>query len=811
MPIASPVKPIAPVASSTVRAFAYLRVSSEGQVRTDYSDDGLSIDAQREGAEEKAAQLEAQIVREFSDPGRSAYVDLHKRTGFLTMLDELKRRNEHASTRVEYVIVWALNRWARNQRDHWQTRELVRQAGAKLISITEPMIGDDSAAAFLYESMIATQNQFQSMQTSENVKRGLRQKASVGGTYGPAPIGYLNSVDELPDGRRVAIVTIDPDRGPLITFAFQLYASGEYSIAQLAAELERLGLRSRPSAKRVSKPLYKAIVQRVLRNPYYVGKLVYRRGSKDEQVFDGRHEPLIDPETFERVQTLLDEKRVAGERPRVRQHYLRGSVFCGECGNRLTFGISTGKNGRGYPYFFCSGRINGTACTQRANIRPELIEAAIERYYATVQMPPARVKRGKAAIRALAAVSQDALNQVRQAKTTLIVKLEARQDKLLDMRFTEKSISAALFKRKQVQLDDEIRMAQQSLAETDERLTIDRQQIEMALELAEDVQAVYRVAPEQTKRGFNQAFFKKLYILAEWDEDHAETVVHISRADLTPPYALLLTEGLFEQAEAEAQAIKAGSPTRNRAGSDKALSSGPVSIYEQMAEGERFELSVDAQRFFETNDLRLLDARSWGMRASVRASWPNHRVLPHRRSLGARHIGRGAALRARPPGRLGRGRGLDHGRELRARRFARERGRLPRTTTTSRVLGYSRFRNGPILRRAGDVAALQLKSVITAYSASSPSTVTSTAAPPASVVTMGGAVAPDAMSRTAWRTSAVGARPALQRMRFSNDGEQYSLGGISCPCPEKARKDIATAISRSLSSPTRRATACRDI
>ena len=113
-------KPIAPIAQATARAFVYLRVSSEGQVRTDYSDDGLSIDAQREGAEEKAVQLEANIVREYSDPGRSAYVDLHKRTGFLEMLDELKRRNEHASTRVEYVVVWALNRWARNQRDHWR-------------------------------------------------------------------------------------------------------------------------------------------------------------------------------------------------------------------------------------------------------------------------------------------------------------------------------------------------------------------------------------------------------------------------------------------------------------------------------------------------------------------------------------------------------------------------------------------------------------------------------------------------------------------------------------------------------------------
>ena len=174
---------------STKRAFAYLRVSSDSQVRTDYSDDGLSINAQREGVRDKALQLEAEIVHEFSDPGKSAYVDLHKRTGFLAMLDELKQHNQDPSTRVDYVIVWALSRWARNTIDHWQTREIIRKAGARLVSISEPMAGEDTAAAFLYESMIATHNQFQSMQTSENVKRGLRQKASVGGTFGPAKLG----------------------------------------------------------------------------------------------------------------------------------------------------------------------------------------------------------------------------------------------------------------------------------------------------------------------------------------------------------------------------------------------------------------------------------------------------------------------------------------------------------------------------------------------------------------------------------------------------------------------------------------------
>ena len=93
----------------TKRAFAYLRVSSDGQVKTDYDPDGLSINAQREAAIDKAEQLEADIAAEFSDPGKSAYVDLHKRTGFLTMLDELKLCNELDATRVHYVIVWSLS------------------------------------------------------------------------------------------------------------------------------------------------------------------------------------------------------------------------------------------------------------------------------------------------------------------------------------------------------------------------------------------------------------------------------------------------------------------------------------------------------------------------------------------------------------------------------------------------------------------------------------------------------------------------------------------------------------------------------
>jgi hypothetical protein len=88
----------------------------------------------------------------------------------------------------------------------------------------------------------------------------------------------------------------------------------------------------------------------------------------------------------------------------------------------------------------------------------------------------------------------------------------------------------------------------------------------MALELADNVAEVYAQADEQTKRGYNQAFFKKLYVIPEWDED-GQRIVRITRAELAEPYALLLAENLAEDVLSEAEAItqrasesQAGSP-----------------------------------------------------------------------------------------------------------------------------------------------------------------------------------------------------------------------------------------------------------
>ena len=580
-------------AVATKRAFAYLRVSSEGQVNTGYSRDGLSIDAQREAAQDKAGQLDAQIVREFSDPGKSAFVDLHKRTDFLEMLDQLKSCNEHTSTRIDYVIVWALNRWARSVKDHFRTHDLVRETGARLISITEPMVGEDTPESFYMEGMFALNNQYESLKTGRNVKNGLLQKAKGGGSYGGRRLGYIKTIEQLPDGRQVSSVIPDPARGHFITSAFQLYATGEYSISQLADELYEFGLRSFATRRYPEGKVGTTGLQRLLRNPYYVGSLVYKRGTTDERVFEGRHEPLIDHDTFDQVQALLSEKRVTGERSQVHQHYLRGSIFCGDCGQRLTYGVSTGRNGLKYPYYFCSSRINGTACSQRTNIRPELIETAIARCYVErpVQLTAEDVKRRTEAIETLVGVSQQAVVQVKQVKTSLIAKLKTQQTRLIRLHAEEgDDVSPDAFRDERSRMQGEIAAAERSLAETDQRLQLDAAMLRMALELAEDVAAVYAAGDEQTKRGLNQAFFDKLYVTPEWDEARQQTTVAITRAELTAPYAVLLADELIPEAMKEVDLIRAAA-TNAESGCSEPLSVGSVSIFFKLAEREGFEPS----------------------------------------------------------------------------------------------------------------------------------------------------------------------------------------------------------------------------
>lgn len=91
----------------------------------------------------------------------------------------------------------------------------------------------------------------------------MSQKARSGGTPGRAPIGYLN-VRAMENGREKRTVIVDEQRAPLISWAFEAYATGEWTVESLGKELTRKGLRTVPTA-RMNEGGINAMIKQTLR------------------------------------------------------------------------------------------------------------------------------------------------------------------------------------------------------------------------------------------------------------------------------------------------------------------------------------------------------------------------------------------------------------------------------------------------------------------------------------------------------------------------------------------------------------------
>jgi site-specific DNA recombinase len=504
----------ATLASSLKRAVIYLRVSSAGQVNTDYDPEGLSIPAQREACKRYAERHGAVVVREYVEPGVSGG-SLLKRAAFRRMIDEIGEQRD-----VDLVIVWSVSRWARNQEDHWVARGLVTKAGAKLVSVKEP-IGEETSHGILLEGVMAAAAAARRIEISEEVKRGIKRKVEVGGTNGLAPIGYLNIREPLPQGGEVRTVIIDPERGPVIVWAYETYATGLYSLSDITILLEARGLTTRPTRRRGPQPLGLSQVHRLLTNPYYAGFVAHKG-----HVYEGRHEALISQELFDQVQAVLVAHRHSGERDRKHQHYLKGTIRCGTCGSQLVYSRNKG-NGGTYEYFVCPRNQRGE-CPQ--GYQPvDLVEAAIEAHYAGVSLSQAEREQIRQAItKDLDEKVATAQQEIARCQSVL-EEIKEQERKLLHMHYEDR-ISGELFDSEQARIRERRKDAEALIA----RLSVRHEDITATLDLAleilgEDLPELYRRADETIRRLINQAIFNALFVCDET----------ITDAELAEPFAAL--------------------------------------------------------------------------------------------------------------------------------------------------------------------------------------------------------------------------------------------------------------------------------
>lgn len=284
------------------QAVLYLRVSTPRQLHTaaDLDEDGNSIATQRVEAMRKVRELGATVAHEFVEPGQSAQT-IHNRTEFKRLLRFL---DEHPE--VKYVVIYMRSRVFRNFTDAAITKRNLLEKGVRLISAKEEF--GEGYMADAMEAITDVMNEVQVRMNGEDVRVKMAHKVEQGGSVGRAKLGYLNVRKDY-GGRLVNTIDVDPERAPLVAWAFEQYATGEYSISQLRSLMEEQGLTTRPSPSRPSNPVSNSRLAGILRDPYYTGVIRYKG-----KLYAGRHEPLISKETFLKVQEILDQRRRQGDR-----------------------------------------------------------------------------------------------------------------------------------------------------------------------------------------------------------------------------------------------------------------------------------------------------------------------------------------------------------------------------------------------------------------------------------------------------------------------------------------------------------------
>lgn len=502
-------------------AVSYLRVSTRGQAeRGGGHDEGFSIPAQREANKKKAMSMGAIVGKEFVDRGASA--KSADRPQLQAMLEYVKENAD----RVDYVIVHKVDRLARNRDDDSDIMRVLRECGVQLVSASESI--DDTPAGMLLHGIMSSIAEFYSQNLATEVKKGMGEKIKGGGTVGRAPIGYQNVryVDEK--GREERTVITDPERAPLIKLAFEEYATGNWTVADLADHLAACGLNTRATPKIPSQPVTLKTLHKVLVNPYYKGIVKYK-GIE----YQGSHEALISEETWDKVQSIL-ASRLNGERSLRHPHFLKGSVYCAYCGERMLVTNVTKKNGTVYPYFYCAGRHSGRRKDCKTHsVLISIVEKEIERIYDSYQLPTDVRLLLESRIQDVIAKEKDKYDKELDGLKGEKAQLENKRKKLLEAHYSD-AIPLDLLKSEQQKIAKELAAIEHELKMHNMTFEQIRNNLKLTLDIVENCGEAYRNASDTIKRLMNQAIFDKFYIISN---DEVELDIEFS---FRPPFDKLL-------------------------------------------------------------------------------------------------------------------------------------------------------------------------------------------------------------------------------------------------------------------------------
>ena len=350
----------------------YCRVST-----TEQAEEGYSIDEQNIKIREYCEREGHEIYNLYEDRGISGK-NITNRPGIRQLLDDATKN------KFDLVVVWKLNRISRKLLDILNIVELLNKHNIAFRSLTENF-ETETPSGKLQLNIMGAIGEFERETIAENVKMGLLARAKEGRWNGGVVLGY--DLVELPNEgkkRKNTRLEINEKEANTVRRIFELYSQG-HGYKAVVNRINKEGHKTKRNGE-----FAVSTVKEILQNPVYIGKIRYnvrqdwskkRRNNINANpiLSDGIHEPIIDVETWNKVQVILKERSKKHNKVYDCEFPLTGILRCPVCGAGMTISRSTAKRKDGTrrinEYYSCGNWKNkGTAVCNSNSIRVELAD-----------------------------------------------------------------------------------------------------------------------------------------------------------------------------------------------------------------------------------------------------------------------------------------------------------------------------------------------------------------------------------------------------------------------------------------------------
>ncbi|WP_312635560.1 recombinase family protein [Oscillibacter sp.] len=386
-------------------AAAYIRVSTEDQTELSPASQLVEI---RKWAAKNGWIIPEEYV--FVDEGISGR-KVTGRGAFRHLIGTAKLKPKP----FDAILLWKFSRFARNRDDAVFYKSVLRkQLHIEVLSISEPIA--EGKLGILMEALIEAMDEYYSINLAEEVKRGMEEKHRRGELQSNPSFGYTVQDNVL--------APKEPE-ATYIKEIFRRFSEGE-GFFHIAKWLNDIGARTHRGNLFENRT-----VEYILRNPVYIGKLrwnpsgITRRDFTDPAIVlaDGKHEPLIDMDTWNIVQSRIAELKATwkyhGRPLGSNKDWISGLIHCSSCGATLIFAKPN--------YWKCNHYVRGRCKTSQHVSTDLLKEAIIRRLQVDLQTSSPiqyEIIRAKD-------VGEDELNALRTQRDSLAKKLDRLRDAYL--------------------------------------------------------------------------------------------------------------------------------------------------------------------------------------------------------------------------------------------------------------------------------------------------------------------------------------------------------------------------------------------